>query len=437
MRFFSGPTFTLGVLFAINTMNFFDRQVLPAVQERIRRDWGLSDSKLGLLGTAFILLYAAIGVPLGRLADIGSRKYILAAGVGLWSILTVGSGFAWDFWSLFILRLGVGIGEASCAPAATSLIGDLVPPEKRARAMAVFMLGLPTGLALSFWVSGEMAQRYGWSAAFFVAGLPGLVLAGLALRIDEPERARSSPGEAIGAEQPPLSAVVARLLGRPTFLLIIVSGALHNFNMYALGTFLASFLTRYHGMSVAAAGQVSGLVYGGAALGIFGAGWLGDRILGRNAAGRLTIAWIAVAAAVPCLLLALAAPPGTPWACAAWLLPGCTLLYAYYGTIYATIQDIVEPAYRGTAMAVYFCAMYLLGAVLGPVALGWLSDAGARRAARAAGAASLTELHKAIGLHDALYIVPVLNVALALVLFLAMRTQRHSLDRIARESTAM
>src|SRR5438552_3902967 len=119
--------FTLFVLLGINTMNFFDRQILPAVQEKIRHDWDLSDGKLGWLGTAFTLVYAVVGLPLGRMADVGRRKWILAGGVGLWSVLTLGSGLAWDFWSLVVLRLGVGVGEASCAPTASSLIGDLVP----------------------------------------------------------------------------------------------------------------------------------------------------------------------------------------------------------------------------------------------------------------------------------------------------------------------
>src|SRR5439155_6314430 len=135
------------------------------------------------------------------------------------------------------------------------------------------------------------------------------------------------------------------------------SGALHNFNMYALGTFLASFLRRYHGVGVERAGQLGGLVYGCGAVGIFAAGWLGDRALRRGVGGRLHVAWVGAAAAVPCLLLALAAPPGRPGLCAAWLLPACLLLYAYYGTVYATIQDIIEPSARGTAMAIYFCAM--------------------------------------------------------------------------------
>jgi MFS family permease len=423
-------------------MNFFDRQILPAVQEKVRREWKLSDSDLGWLGTAFILLYAAIGLPLGRLADVWRRKWLLAAGVGLWSLLTLGSAFAWNFWSLFVLRLGVGIGEATCAPAATSLIGDLVPAERRARALAVFMLGLPLGLALSFLVSGTVAERYGWQEAFYVAGLPGLLLAVAALFIADPrpqKRMKDEGGRMKEEGRPSGSSFILHpssfgaVLRLPTMWWLIASGALHNFNMYALGTFLASFLRRYHGASVGRAGQVSGLVYGAGALGIFAAGWLGDRAFRRGVSGRLHVAWVALAGAAPCLLLALAAPPGDLWRCAAWLLPACLLMYAYYGTVYAAIQDIVEPALRGTAMAVYFCAMYFLGAILGPVATGWLSDWCARRAA---GGGEVTELHKAAGLHEAMYLIPALNVALVLVLFAASRTVKGDYLRLQKRMGA-
>ena len=139
----------------------------------------------------------------------------------------------------------------------------------------------------------------------------------------------------------------------------------------------------------------------------------------RGVSGRLHVAWVSLGAAVPCLLLALAAPAGDLWWCAVWLLPGCMLLYTYYGTVYATIQDIIEPSLRGTAMAIYFCAMYFLGALLGPVATGWVSDFFARRAA---GPGPVTELHKAVGLHDAMYLIPALNAALVVVLFAASRT---------------
>src|SRR5687768_15379504 len=143
-------------------MNFFDRQILGAVGEQIRREWGLGDTALGLLGTAFTLLYAFVGVPFGRLADTWSRKWLLSAGCAVWSVLTAISGMAQNSWQLFVARLGVGVGEASCAPAANALIGDLYPPKQRARALSVFMLGLPVGMFLSFLISGNVAHKYGW-----------------------------------------------------------------------------------------------------------------------------------------------------------------------------------------------------------------------------------------------------------------------------------
>jgi MFS family permease len=236
---------------------------------------------------------------------------------------------------------------------------------------------------------------------------------------------------------PPFLLVIRRVLGLPTMWWIIASGALHNFNMYALGTFLVSLLVRYHGAGVAEAGKVSGLVYGAGAMGLFGAAWLGDRAFRRGVSGRLRVAWVAAAGAAPCLWLALTAPPGELWLCAAWLVLAYPLMYAYYGTVYAAIQDIIEPALRGTAMAVYFCAMYFLGAILGPVATGWVSDWCARRAAAAEGAAAVTELHKAVGLHDAMFLIPVLNVALVVVLFAASRTVQGDYLRLQKQEARM
>src|SRR5262245_6166986 len=180
--------YALVVLLFINLMNFYDRQVVGAVGELVRNAWELSDAQLGSLTTAFILLYAVVGLPLGRWADVGRRKFILAAGVLVWSVMTALSGLAPNFEWLFVCRLGVGVGEASCAPAANSVLGDLFPPEKRGRAIGVFMLGLPLGLALSYVVSGEIAQALSWQAALFVAGAPGLILAALALGLPEPKR---------------------------------------------------------------------------------------------------------------------------------------------------------------------------------------------------------------------------------------------------------
>jgi MFS family permease len=438
---------TLAVLCGINFLNFYDRQILPAVQEGIRKAWELSDSDLGWLSTAFILLYAVVGVPLGRLADVWRRKWILAIGLVFWSALTVLGGFAWNFWSLFALRLGVGVGEASCAPTASSLIGDLFPPERRARAMSVFMLGLPLGLGVSLIFSGAIAARYGWQSAFFVAGPPGLALAFAALFLADPPRGSADSAHfRPSCEQTSVSPAahtfvqgIRGVLSAPTMWWIILSGALLNFNTYAIGTFLTSFVMRYHAVDVAEANWVSGLAYAFGAVGMVLAGTLGDIMFRRRVSGRLEVAALGLSLAVPLLLAALQVSPGHPWLFAAWLFPGWLLLYSYYGTVYASIQDIIAPELRGTAMAMYFFAMYLLGAVLGPVGTGRISDSLATRAARLAGVEpSFTESGKllvpdefrAIGLHHAMYVVPSLCVILVFVLFAASRTVARDRERL-------
>jgi MFS family permease len=401
--------FALFVLFLANTLNFFDRTVLSAVVEPLRKEWALSDGAVGWLGTAFTLLYAVVGLPLGHLADTGRRTTLLFAGSFLWSLMTALSG------------LLVGVGEAACAPASNSLLADLFPPAQRGRATAVFMLGLPVGLGLSYAVSGAVAQEWGWRATFFVAGVPGLFLSFLCLLLPEPPRG-GAEDVAVGARRRPGSAL-ALLLRSPTFVLVVVSGALHNFNMYALSTFLPAFLSRHHGLSVRGAGLVSGLVFGVVGgLGMLMGGLLADRVAARREAGRLLAGAACLGASVPLLLAMLGQAPGARAPLVLLLALSVLALYAYYAPVYATLQEIVEPALRGTAMAVYFFAMYLLGASLGPVGLGLLSDALAARAAVEMGLAPGAEAARAAGLHRAFFVVPLLGLVLFAVLLLAART---------------
>jgi predicted MFS family arabinose efflux permease len=408
-------TYTLFVLFAINAMNFFDRVIGGAVAEPIRKEWQLSDSALGALGTAFTLLYAFAGVPLGRLADRYSRKSLLAGGVAVWSALTALSGVARTFWSLFVMRLGVGVGEAVCAPAATSLIGDLYPPARRSRAMSLFMMGLPIGIALSFFLGGSIAQSYGWRAAFFVAGAPGLLCAIAAMFIREPARDGGRVAE-------PIAHPYRSVLSVPTMWWIIISGALHNFNMYALGSFIAPFVIRYHGVDLRQAGLISMTVYGLSGIpGLLAGGVLADSIGRTRKDGRLLLGSVCIFISVPLMVLALMQPPRAIAAFVVLATLACMVMYVYYSTVYAAIQDVVEPRLRGTAMALYFLAMYVLGASLGPLGTGMASDFFTRRAAAAAGAVVL-EPFKGAGLHNAMYLIPLLSIILTFVLFAASRT---------------
>jgi MFS family permease len=408
----------LGLLFAVNTLNFYDRHILATVTEPIRKQYGFTDTQMGWLGTAFILLYAVVGVPFGRLADGYNRKILLSAGLFFWSLLTALSGAAVGFWSLFLTRLGMGVGEAVCAPAASSLIGDYYPAARRARAMSIFMLGLPVGAMLSYLLSGWAAQAFGWRAAFFVAGLPGCLLALATLgAMDEPARG-AAESHAVGDRR--RSGSPYRLvLSIPTMWWIILSGALHNFNMYAVASFLPAFLSRSHGLDLRQAGFVSGMLLGLAGgVGLFWGGRVADRLAHQRPNGRLWLGAVCLFAAIPLQIVALGQEPGHPIAFLVWMLPGSMMMYVYYPTVYSTIQDIVEPSLRGTAMALYFFAMYALGGALGPVGTGQLSDYFAREAA----AGPVHEAARAVGLHRAMYVVPILQFLVGVVLSAGSRT---------------
>jgi predicted MFS family arabinose efflux permease len=429
------PGYALAVLFAINAVNFFDRQIVAALGEPIRREWRLGDAELGALGTAFTLLYAFAGVPLGRLSDRGSRTRILAAGVFVWSLLTGLSGLARSFGQLFALRLGVGVGEASCAPAATSLIGDLFPPERRARALSIFMMGLPVGLAASYGVSSAIAQAWGWRSAFYLAVLPGLACATAVLFVAEPRRSTASAPDS-PAPAAPRSAYRV-VLSIPTLWWLILSGAIHNFTLYAISSFLSPFLMRYHGTSLREAGVVSMMVYGvGGGLGLLLGGIAADAAVRRRADGRMRVAAAAILASVPLLFLAISRGRGDTLGFALLAGVSIVLMYVYYPAAYAGIQDVVGPRLRGTAMALYFMAMYVLGASLGPLATGLLSDRFTQQAARAAGVAATTpqalEPFRAAGLQSAMAVLPALGILLTVVLAAASRTVTRDRERLAQ-----
>src|SRR5438552_4609042 len=241
-------TYALAVLFAINLMNFFDRQIIGGVGEGIRREWALSDTAVGLLGTVFTLLYAVVGLPLGRLSDRKERRKILAGGVFVWSLLTAVSGLARSFAQLIVARLGVGVGEATCSPASTSLIGDLYPSTARARAVAVWMLGLPLGLGLANGAGGWILQNWGWRNAFYFAAVPGILCAIAAWSMREPPRG-TLEAHAVGERRRPGNPYML-VLSTPTMLWVIASGALHHVNLYALGAFVYRFTARIQPMAM-------------------------------------------------------------------------------------------------------------------------------------------------------------------------------------------
>jgi MFS family permease len=306
----------LVLLAMANVLNFYDRTIPAILVEEIKKEFGLNDTQIGFLSGIFIVVYAVAGVALGRMADRGSRRRIMGIGLIVWSVMTALSGGVWSFASLLLVRLGVGIGEASYAPAANSTIADLFPVSKRARAVAIFQLGIPVGLILAFFTTGAIVDAFdSWRAPFFIAAVPGLVLAVALLRMDEPDRGASEVvrmDAADGAASRALSIpdAVRAVWTIRTMRWLILSGVGVQLAAYSVSTFLVPLFQRYHGLSLTGAGISAGVVLGFTGLvGLFLGGWAADRASRRSLRSRVVVGAIALGVASPLSLLAFTLGP--------------------------------------------------------------------------------------------------------------------------------
>ncbi|EQA44341.1 transporter, major facilitator family protein [Leptospira broomii serovar Hurstbridge str. 5399] len=409
------------LLFFANLLNFFDRTIPAIIIEPIRHEWNLTDLQLGVIGSAFTIIYAMAGIPLGRLADTGIRKKIMGWGLAAWSAFTAINGLAWNYTSFVFVRMAVGIGEASYAPAANSLIGDLFPAHKRARAMGIFMLGLPLGLVLAFFTVGATVKAFGtWRAPFFIAAIPGILLAVFLFFIKEPPRGAA---EAVSISDKKIDRPIYTVMKNRTMWWIILSGLTFNFAAYSVNTFLVSLLQRYFHISLTNAAVTTGFIVGITGLvGLTVGGWIADKIHQKSERGRLLFGAINLLISGIAIWYALSQTDEFIISFAILFALGWLASYNYYTCVYPAIQDVIEPRLRATAMALYFAAMYLLGGAAGPAVVGWLSDYLARAAMVRAGAIEISEQFKAIGLHDALYLIPIMVFATAAFVFLASRS---------------
>lgn len=412
----------LTILFLANLFNFFDRAIPAIVAEPLRKEFSLSDFQLGLIAGAFTIIYALAGIPLGRMADTGSRSKIMGWGLIVWSIFTAAAAASWNFVTFLLTRVGVGIGEASYAPAANSMIGDLFPASKRSRAVGVFMLGLPLGLLLAFFTVGAMVRAFeSWRAPFVIAMVPGLVIAIFMFMIREPERGAADVGT---TNQAPIANPIKKVLAIPTMWWIIVAGIAANFAAYATNTFMVPLMQRYFGLALEPAAIATGIIVGITGLiGLLIGGWLADKAHQRSERGRLMLGAVSLILSAALTWYALtqyddfSVTPFIGVFALGWLLQ-----YFYYTSLYPAIQDVVEPRLRATAMAVFFAALYLLGGAFGPMVMGYVSDIYANSAMVAEGATELNEFHRAAGLHGAFILVPISLAITAVAIFFASRT---------------
>jgi predicted MFS family arabinose efflux permease len=302
--------------------------------------------------------------------------------------------------------------------------------------MAIFMLGLPIGIFLSNMVGGALAQSYGWQNTFYIAAIPGFVFAMMAFRIKEVPRGAS---EAVQVSVPvDGDSPYRRVLSIPTMWWIILAGALHNFNAYAVNAYMPLYLFRYYGMSPAQAGFISAVVLGAVGvISLLAGGLAADWVRKRWDNGRMLLAALAMLVSTLLVFLALVLPKGQMVSFTVIMGLGWLLFYVYYVTVYPAIQDVIEPHLRGTAMALYFFAMYVLGGAFGSKIVGMLSDKFALRAAAEAGII-LTDVKlvppefRAIGLHQAFYSAPIISLLLAAVLFAGARTVTGDMEKLRK-----
>jgi MFS family permease len=355
----------------IYMMNFIDRTIVAVAGEAIRRDLGLTDLQLGLLGgLAFSLFYAALGIPLARLAERRSRVGIIAAVTAIWSIMTALSGAAATFVQLLLCRMGVGVGEAGFTPALVSMISDRFPEDRRASAFSTIAIWVSIGGAVSATIGGWVVQHHGWRVAFLVLGLPGLALAVL-LKLTVPEPPRRKAGDA--AATPKFGAVLRRVGRSPAFLYLTAASGMVGMVSFGLNLFMIPLLVRRYGLDIAEAGLIFA-----ASLSLAMA--IGNYVGGRAAdwLGRRDIGWFGRA---PAMLLMVSLPfyvmaiLQNDWR---WFMVlmffAAASLNAFLPAIMTVTQRLVEPRMRASAAALHAFGQTVAGLGIGSVALGWLSD---------------------------------------------------------------
>ena len=361
----------------LNLLNYLDRNLVSALVEPLRHEFGVSDLRIGLLGTVFLVVYTLAAPLFGALGDRGVRTRVLAAGAVLWSIATSLSGFAQNFVMLLFARGVIGVGEAAYVTVSASLLADYFPRDRRARAFAVFYLAIPVGSALGFIVGGLMEKHFGWRSAFFIAGIPGLLLALWVLALKEPQRGiqdRDQPPPPPPAADEDIFARGKRFFRIRSYRLAVAGYTAYTFAVGGLTLWMPAFLERMRGLARADATIGFGAITVVTGLaGTFFGGWLADRLLKRY--GQNAYCWVSavsVAAALPFAVVALIAP--APMVYFPALALAQFLLFVSTSPINTAIVTFVAPRDRASAMAVSVFVIHALGDVISPPLIGLVSD---------------------------------------------------------------
>ncbi len=367
--------YVLLALTFVYTLNFIDRILIGVVAQPIIEEFQLKDWQFGLLsGFGFALMYTVAGIPIARLAEHTNRVKIIAASVILWSAMTALCGVAGSFLALLVFRVGVGIGEAGCTPPANSIIADYFPPRSRARALAIYAMGVTLGSVLANLFGGPIAQAFSWREAFLVLGIPGILVGIIVLvTVKEPPRGYSDPVGTVRLQSLGIKDTLKLLGGKRTYWLNMIAATLVAFVGYAVSNFQAAFFQRAHEMSVAeVATQVSVPLGLAATFGTFFAGFLTERLSKRFPNCVAWIPGIGLLASVPLYWIGFSSDSVG----AATLILGIAafLHYSYLGAQYTICQGVADARSRATAIAIMLFIVNLFGYGLGPLTAGYLSD---------------------------------------------------------------
>jgi MFS family permease len=366
--------YVLGVLVVVYVFNFIDRQILAILAPAIKDELLLSDTQIGALsGVAFGIFYATLGIPIARLADRYSRVSIISICLSIWSLMTAFSGLATNFVQLLIARIGVGIGEAGGSPPSHSLLADYFAPGKRATALGIYALGVPIGILFGNLAGGWIGEIFGWRQAFFLVGLPGIVLAIiLKLTVKEPPRGYSEEKPA-DTTTVPFRTVVKTMWGFKSFKYIALGAGTQAFVGYGTIAWMPSFLVRAHDLSIGEVGTALGLIigfFGG--IGTLLSGVIGDKL------GAKSVKYYML---VPAYGFLIAVPAGA----AVFLVDDLYLVLAIYtipaflvnlytGPTFAMTQSLAPLAMRAAASALLLFIINIIGLVFGPTTVGIISD---------------------------------------------------------------
>src|ERR1039457_2940532 len=366
------PAWILTILTGLNLFNYLDRFVLSAVLTPIQKEFGLNNDQAGWLGTAFMLGYFVTSPVFGWLGDRWSRKWLIAAGIFVWSVGTILTGFAATFAMMLAFRVLVGLGEASYATISPSLISDSYAPAKRNNALTIFYVAIPVGAALGTIIGGFIAAHWGWRHAFIWAGVPGLFLALVMLPFAELKRGQAEGKTAEAAKRPSVRDIV-NLFRIPEYVLVVLGYTAYTFALGAFGIWGPTFLQRVHGVTVDKAGEFFGAVLAVAGLGgtMIG-GFAATAWQKRNRAGYAWTLGLSVLASVPLAYGAFVAT-STVWSMS-FLAAAMFFLFLSTGPVNTLILETAPVNLRASAMAVSIFTIHLFGDMWSPVIVGRLAD---------------------------------------------------------------